>query len=89
VNLLLLIKKPSKKNPIKFAWPNPPINTTDFIVPLNPYLKDFLMPSKPEKLTLNKTPKKEENFWLMNTEWIKLIPKKSGHSDQKIKDPIF
>jgi len=59
LNPLLLIKKLYKKNQIKFAWLNPPINITDFIVPLNPFPKDLLMPSKLEKLTLNKMLKKE------------------------------
>jgi hypothetical protein len=86
---LLLTKKLFKKNLIKSAWLNPPINITDFIVLLNPSLKDLLMLLKPEKSILNKTPKKEEKLWLMNTEWKKPILKKSGHSDLKIKDPIF
>jgi len=62
LNLLLLIKKLFKKNPIKFVWLNPPINITDFIVPLNPSLKNLLIILNLEKLTLNKMLKKEEKF---------------------------
>lgn len=61
-NLLLLIKKLFKKNPIKFVWLNPPINITDFIVPLNPSLMSLLIILNLEKLTLNKMLKKEEKF---------------------------
>jgi len=60
LNLLLPIKKLFKKNPIKFAWLNPPINIIDFIVPLNLSLKDSLIQLNKEKLTLNKMLKKEE-----------------------------
>jgi hypothetical protein len=89
LNLLLLIKKLFKKNLTKFAWPNPPINITDFTVPLNPFPMNLLITLKLEKLTPNKMLKKEEKSWLKPTEWKKVIPKKSGHLDLKIKDLIF
>lgn len=61
--LLLPIKKLSLKHPVSNVLPNPLTNIIDFMLKLNPYLKNFVMILKPENVVLKLIKKKDpENY---------------------------
>jgi len=74
LTLLLLSKKPLPKNLAKYVWPNPPINTIDFMLKLLPSKKVLPKMSKKELVDLKLILKKDPDIYKILMDGTKMIP---------------
>jgi len=75
---LLHLKKLLLKFQVKFACPNPQINTTDFMPKLNPSMMISQMLSKKVESLPKMISKEEVNYYLTNLIGIRMKLKESG-----------